>query len=136
MITKKNFYVSFLIFISFSLFSDGNIGFNYEGHWASNILNVDSSEDTTFISISRYQNENKYLIISYSTSSPRFTYVGGGYIREDGFLEISTTEGRNWLLTPGYSSQYNEALSISNLANVETFDSYYRFEEKFEVWPF
>ena len=109
---------------------------DFEGTWASSNGDFQTTANALFISISRLELGNRYFVVAVSNASPVFTFVGGGFVRSGGFLQVTTDQGAVWLLTPAFSSRQTRAISISNLRNVESFGTLIPLSEKFEDWPF
>lgn len=107
----------------------------YAGTWATNTANSKTTEGATFIHVERLS-LNQYFVISFSNEQPFFTYVGGGFIRADGFLQITTDTGDVWIFTPAWVRGHKEALAMSDSSNEEVLGTYIRISTKFSTWPF
>ena len=108
---------------------------NYVGTWASNYVRTTSTAGATFVHIERLA-ENRYIAISFSNEQRRFSFVGGGYVRDDGVLQITTDTGHTHLYTHKSVGGYAEALSLTDPNYVEFFGPYIRIAGKFTEWPF
>ena len=134
-------FIFFGIFCSFlceNVFSQQNTEkelVDYTGTWASDYVNTVSTHGATFIHIEKMEN-NRYFVISFSNAVPIFTFIGGGFLRDDGFLQVKTDTGQIWLYTPAHVRGYDESLSMSNLDNVDSFSTFVRLDRKFTDWPF
>lgn len=129
---------SLVIFCAFSLFSQDNTiapDADFTGSWATNYSNNMSVDNAVYLHIEKIS-ENRYFAISVSKASPIFTYIGGGFIRDDGFLQITTDSGQIWIFTSAVVRGHKESISITNLANEESFGTYIRLYRKFNTWPF
>ena len=109
---------------------------DYSGDWAISDGDYSSTQGGFFLSIKKLRNQNKYFIISVNTKNSIFTFVGGGFVREDGYLQIRTDNGVDWLITPAFSTRHNRAISITNLYNIDSFGMFIPIESKFIEWPF
>ncbi|MBI9100649.1 MAG: hypothetical protein JEY91_19410 [Spirochaetaceae bacterium] len=129
-------YVIFLQFSGvFAQQTSTNDIVDYSGTWASNYLDQTSTDYATFLHIEKIEN-NRYLVVSYSNESNWFTYVGGGFIREDGFLQVTTDKGAVHLFFEYIVRGHNEALGLTDPERIETFGPYIRIDKKFTKWPF
>ena len=108
---------------------------DYEGTWASNTAVRDSTYGSTFLHVKRVA-ENRYFVMSTSNTLDFFTYVGGGFIRDDGFLQVHSDKGDTWLYTPTQMFGRPDEISMTDLDNIESFNVYVRIEDKFTEWPF
>jgi hypothetical protein len=112
------------------------IDFDYEGTWGSNPAVRDSTYNSTFLRVERL-GPNRYFVISVSTAPGPFTFVAGGFINENGWLQVTLEEGGTWLYTPNHRSGADpNVIIMSNLALEESFDSFMRIDQKFTEWPF
>ncbi len=137
---KKLFLVCIYLFVFQNLFvfaqqeSNGK-WINFSGTWASNYLENTSTDFATFIHIEEVYT-NSYLIISYSNESNYFSYVGGGFVTDDGILQVTTDKGFVHLFFEGNVRGEDEALALSDPEYIEIFGPYIRIEDKFSSWPF
>ena len=115
---------------------EGSAVFDYEGTWASNPAVRDSTYNSTFLRIERL-GPNRYLVISVSTEPGPFTFVGGGFINEDGFLQVSLGEGGAFLYTPNRRSGADpNVIVMGDLSLDDSWNRFMRIDQKFTEWPF
>lgn len=107
---------------------------DYVGTWASDNGDSQTVNNAIFVSITYLEDQNRYFVTSVSTASSFLNFVGGGFLREDGFLQVTTDKGGVLLFTPAFSARHREAIAMS-IQDIESWN-FIRIEEKFDTWPF
>jgi hypothetical protein len=119
--------------------AQGDLGGDiYVGTWASNYLNRDNADNATFVHIERIA-PNRYIVVSVMNPRDRYdhlTFIGGGFMRDDERLEITTTTGEVWLFSREvWVRGRSEAMDMSR-SGAEEDEILVRIQEKFGRWPF
>jgi len=72
--------------------------FSFQGMWASNDDREDTTRDSDFLSIQKYD-DKRFIVISYSTSNADLDFIAGGTIGQDGVLHVKTEGKAKWAIT-------------------------------------